>query len=371
MTMKGGHNPRSWRLGMLIREVGLNIRSDQARLSILFVLTTGLIAAAALGQAASTNRLLQGDRAERQAGRDILVISSSGPNPGVDAAACERLANQRAVIASGSDFGTRLRELGRYPGNRVAVAEGTYGLLQVLDYDESARLAASAGLRSAISGNELREPYGIVPGAVVTVVVDREALDFSVVASTASLPRDTDAGRSLLVVVPPVGLAVRCLVVVQRGAIPYLDDGGLLALADFGEEPLSVTPLLSARPDADNAVTPFSGLGTYAYALGVVLLWEMVRLSRRGDAALYRSLGTSRWQLALMASAEYLLILTLAVATGVCICALQVARARWYREVLDDAIFTAIFTGLLALGMRVPLTLIGYGGDILRDLKDR
>jgi hypothetical protein len=216
----------------------------------------------------------------------------------------------------------------------------------------------------------------MVPGSAVTVLVDRsmgarDEVELSVAASVANLPRDPDAGRSLFVVVSSVGLADQCIVQVQPEAMPYLVNGGLLALARFGDAPLAVRPFLSSRLDPGGPGAPLPSPGVFAAALGVVLVWELVRLSRRHDAALYRSLGTSRWQLAVMASAEYLIVLALAVATSITICTLHVAQVRWFREALDDAVRTAVFTGLVALGVRVPLTLIGYAGDILRDLKDR
>lgn len=359
----------NWRLRTLAQEAVRNIGGSTARTLVTILVSAGIAGGLSWVEYSTSDSLLEFQTRYSEQGGYVVVVN----NPdGLNTARCERLVGRPEVVASGAARAGDAVETNIAPGTLFQTASATGGLLSVWAPQQDPSYADMAG--GFIVGEAAAIELGLEPGRwleiegqaprQVTMVVDTEN-------------RAPEAMRWIISPIPPTETATTCWVEFT----PTTYDAGIEMLwAQFDDSgpQLSVTPYrrldefsfnpreaLATRPQGDAWLI----IGATLAALTWIGTWF-----RRAELGLYRAVGTTTTQLAVMVWLETLITAGLGITAG----AVWATAIRHGVEptplTWDQMGIAARNTGsalLLTLTL-APVAALALGrGDIAAQLKDR
>ncbi len=290
----------------------------------------------------TSEELLTFGRRFIESGGYVAIVASPD---GLPADRCERQASKPGVVAAG---GFRLLDPSdtiTSPGTPFRRAAITDGILDVWLSDERPTQAQVAG--RWILGAAAADELGLKPGRLL--VAGSAGGPVGAVIDTSM--RNPEASRWLMTITPPLGLVSNCWIEFSPGAL----EGGIEGLwAEFaGASDLSVTryrtlgdfsrnPIgeLATRPQANAWIVIGGVLGAVAW---------LTSWFRRSELGLYRALGTSAPEIALMLAIETIVVVISASFLGLIWSVAGFEATRPQSVSLDQILIAARNVGSAAL----------------------
>lgn len=358
----------SWRLGTLVSEAWLNLRSSGIRSLLMLGMTAAALGALAFLELRDSGRAIDLSERYMAAGGYVAVVDGTGGR--IDAGTCEALNNEAHVVGAGAIGRTELVSFGQAPNTLFSRVSVTPGLLAVWAPRSTVAQAELAG--GLVIGPALSSEMGLAPGDFTSV--EGEALRVAGVADVTQ--RNPIAARWAMAIAPPTGPAEQCWVELR----PESYSAALLALpawfARGGEAP-AARPYTRQDEFSRDPAEEFAGRAQrngwlVGGALVGVLFWLMAWF-RRSELGLYMALGTPRTAVAFAQAMEGLVLTACAWSIGVVYAiAAHAALDRGFSvEQLTIAIRTSLSAALVTLALLPLGPLVIVRGNILELLKDR
>jgi hypothetical protein len=339
-----------WRPSVVAREIGANLLAERWRAAILVVITAGAAFLVVATELEQVRTVLVADAELRDAGRYVYVARAEGTTASISPTRCLALGHNKAMVAAGGYTHGGPVTIVKAPGElfeaRMIVGDMPTLLSPVHppspgDLYISQVAATRAGL--ADGGQTL---FGDVPGVATLSVLDTSA-------------RIPDPGPWMWIRTSPHNNLDECWAevipesdaVAQQWLTAWLSqgDGTVIVTRFLGEDRLRRDPIAAfhERPNR------------YAWAATGVMVGTMFWLItwfRRSEVALYRTVGSSRSQTALI----FALPSTLLIGAGAFIGALYgLYLAGLESPVTSSAILTAARQALLTLATALLVNILG------------
>ncbi len=359
----------NWRLGSLLSEAWLNLRSGALRSLAILAIGAAILGSLAFLELRDSDRAL--DLAARYVATGGYVAVADGSGGRLDAAACEALNNESHVVAAGALRSTGLVSFAQAPNTLFSRVQMTPGLVRVWAPGSAVPDAELA--HALVVGPALSSELGLQRGSF-TRIEDGPPLRIAEVGAVEQ--RNPQASRWAMEFVPPTGRAEQCWVELRPGSY----EAGLAALPAWfavGGEGASVRPYTRQDEFSRDPAAEFAGRaqrdGWIAIGLLLAGLFWLIAWFRRSELGLYMAIGTPRMAVATMQAVEGSILLGAGwLVALVYAMAIHVALDRSLD--VDQAIIAARTSGSAAL---VALALLPLGplilvrGSILELLKDR
>lgn len=302
-----------WRLPVILREISANLIAERWRAVVLIAITssaTFLVVATELSQV----RIAIATYADlKNAGRYVFVATAESGSSTIDATRCVALGHSAAVVAAG----------GYTQGERVPIAKAPGEVFEGRMMVGQMPILLAPVNPPSPGDIYISEPaakrVGLPDGGIVVLGDGLGSAQLAVVDMSARVP---DPGPWVWIPTAPTDNLDQCWVEV----IPAADQIGQQWVTTWltqGREPVIVTRLLREdRLRADPIVVFHRRPTKYAWAAaGIVvgMIFWLITWFRRSEIALYRTVGSSRSQTALI----YLLPALILIAGGVLIGALS------------------------------------------------
>ncbi|MDP3952608.1 hypothetical protein [Microbacterium sp.] len=292
-----------------VRE-GLKNVASRPVLSALLALASVAVAGATLSLSVfESSSIVAQERALREQGAYTLQMYAASGAP-LPAERCDALRDVDGVVSAGGVLSTQTI----YPKNDSGVgrvlAMVTPGMVEIIWPAEG--LKSTTGL---IAGKALSQHFGLRDEAWIGMVGESP---LKVGAATESSARDENYDNRLVEVAPPIGTITSCyLEAVAGAAVP------ITALSETWFDPsldVSVAPVFvadsTATPPQQRLDERVARLASWSGAAVMVSIFLLTWRSRRGDFALYRSLGLRRGDLTMILTTECVVLLVTPMAVA-------------------------------------------------------
>ncbi len=359
----------NWRLRTITQEAVRNVGGSTARTLVTILAAAGIAGGLSWTEYATSDSLLQFQARYSDQGGYVVVVN----NPdGLNTARCEGLVGLPQVVASGAARPGDAVETNLAPGTLFQTASATGGLLSVWAPRQRPSYADLAG--GVVVGEAAAIELGLGEGRWLQIE-GQDPRQVTMVADTEN--RAPEAMRWIISPIPPTETATTCWVEFT----PTTYDAGIEMLwagfADSGPQ-LSVTPYrrldeFSVDPRQALATRPQTGAWLLIGATLAALTW-IGTWFRRAELGLYRAVGTTTPQLAVMIWLETLITLGVGILSGLLWATAIRHAANPIPPTWDQMAIAARNTGsglLLALVL-APLAVLALGrSNIATQLKDR
>lgn len=279
----------------------------------------------------------------------------------LDRLTCERLNLNDAVEAAGSTRFSGEATPVAQPDHRLTLVEASPGFVDVVaslgvDLQQEFPLLISRGLSTELELHSARNLTltGHRPARVGIAPVEVVAQGF---------------GDAVIAIVPPVATATTCFVAFRPGT-----QSRDMLVGAFGRGDLLLQPVLLGAQDIESAISRSSAeLPMYPPLLGAALgagLWTVMTWLRRGDRALYKSLGIDTPAIRTMMLVEGSALATVGGLAGVAFSCLVVG-VRYGAPFGMTAFWTSISLAVSTIVGVAAVCAVTRNGRLLERLKDR
>ena len=380
-----------WRLADVV-DIGIRAAiSDRARTMLVGTLTGVLCAGAVSGTLRTASDVSAAEQRMVLAGRDLLVFGAEGE---FDALTCERMLDIPGVRAAGSltpldldvwttDTATRVTRAWMSPGyRRLHAIYGADGQGAADSGDGVDGVGGGDGVGGThvptgdvYIGSAFANDFRLRPGATLNLQTAGRTVVAGVVADTTRA--ETIAGW-VIDVRPPTGGAKECWVDAEPAAVDTLSSVGR-ALLPLGQkvEVTRLNPVGEFGRDLANEIRrrPATIAGPFVL-IGLAVVAGIMALMRRGEVALYVTLGLRRSQIVVAVWVETLISVGIGALVGVTagMVAATPLVTRTNRSMVPRALLLAFQDAAwapLAALFTFPITCALASRNVINALKDR
>ena len=307
---------RNWRVRSLLREASLNVANGGTRTLLLAVVSAAVLTMGGWLEAQSVQQIIDRDVALARRGRFVLQITpGSNDRLPLSAQACERLAGQPGVVASGSVLENDLIGLRIPPGTtlrRIMVTPGLYDVFDLSPVQDNETRVQDNELTQIFAGHEAVAELGLATGAPLAFKSPQQSAAFTVgLVASNSVERYPLADRAI--VIPTVGRETgACFVEIDPTIFDEYRFGGVAALDTLTEGKPTISPLVNVEPGetpSERYADRISRLSGFVTGLVLIALFTVDLQTRRKEIGIYRATGTTRLAAFLLFYTEHLLML--------------------------------------------------------------
>jgi hypothetical protein len=300
-----------WRARVVVREIGAGLAAEAWRAVVIVAVVVGLVSIVTVVELGQIQDAVDTDTALSNAGRYVFVAFADGDSAPIDPRRCLAIDQNPAVKATGGFTETGRVRIEKAPGELLRLRSTIGRTVAMLSPDST---VAPGDIYVA---QPAAQRIGLRTGTTVVLGDEMGPAEMSVVDMSARIP---DPGPWLWSADGPVLPLDECWVEVNPSTATGASDW-ISAWLSQGAGTIGAVPFLGEDRFRLDPQEAFHTRPTkFAWLVGGVaigLLLTLVLWFRRSEIALYRTVGSSAGQTALLLGTPYVILVAMGAVGGV------------------------------------------------------